>query len=203
MRNAECIDRKTAPVGTIRSGAPIRNCCECLPALCPYGFTKPVCAGATFSRDHCYRYDLRRVLRGYDDRTNCKLVNFVLLNPSTADENKNDATLVRCTNYACDWGYDALVVTNLFALRSTHPKRLRAGKPVGPSNDEFLVHWATASDRVVVGWGNHGVLHDRGQRVTELLRKYEIELHCLGTTCRGQPHHPLRLSGALKPRSYE
>ena len=51
---------------------------------------------------------------------------FVMLNPSTADEVVNDPTVERCERRARLWGYDGLVVTNLFALVSTDPKGLLA-----------------------------------------------------------------------------
>ena len=43
------------------------------------------------------------------------------LNPSTADENKDDPTIRRCNSFANDWGYGGLCMTNLFAYRATDP----------------------------------------------------------------------------------
>ncbi len=47
---------------------------------------------------------------------------FIGLNPSIADETIDDPTITRCINYAKAWGYGTLLMTNLFAFRSTYPK---------------------------------------------------------------------------------
>src|SRR6185436_19289757 len=79
---------------------------------------------ATFSDCKRYRYRLlRRWAYGpnwtpaYAPRT----IAFCMLNPSTADEQRNDPTVERCEVRARTWGYDALIVVNLFAYRSTDP----------------------------------------------------------------------------------
>src|SRR3954469_25064450 len=91
-------------------------------------------AGARFGADRRYRYALWRVWDG--DRGLC---NFVMLNPSTADEAADDPTGARCTRRAQHWGYGGLVVTNLFAFRTTDPTGLRAAPdPVGPEGDATI-----------------------------------------------------------------
>jgi len=61
---------------------------------------------------------------------------FIGLNPSTADETKDDPTIRRCINYAKRWGYSGLCMTNLFALRATKPAVMKANPgPVGREND--------------------------------------------------------------------
>src|SRR4051794_4930837 len=87
----------------------------------------PIAGSARFSPDRLYRYELVR--RWGDGPAAC---NFLLLNPSTADERSDDPTIARCWRRARAWGFGALVVTNLFALRATDPRVLRAAAvPVG------------------------------------------------------------------------
>lgn len=43
------------------------------------------------------------------------VINFIMLNPSTADAMQDDPTVTRCIHYAQQWGFGALMVTNIFA----------------------------------------------------------------------------------------
>lgn len=68
-----------------------------------------VISSALFSPCRKYRY---RLYRKWGPRP---LANFVLLNPSVADEFQNDPTVERLQARALNWGYGGLVVTNIFA----------------------------------------------------------------------------------------
>src|SRR5579864_646380 len=90
--------------------------------------------GAWFDRGRRYRYLLWRAWGGGG-----RFVLFILLNPSTADQDRNDPTVERCERRARTSGFDGLLVANLFALRSTDPGVLReASAPIGPQNDAAL-----------------------------------------------------------------
>ena len=83
---------------------------------------------AIFSGDRRYRYLLIRRVGTSQSR-----VLFIMLNPSAADEVRDDPTIRRCIGFARDWGFGLLEVVNLFALMSTNPKTLLdAEDPVGP-----------------------------------------------------------------------
>lgn len=152
---------------------------------------------ACLSIDQKYRYSLIRVWK-----PSWKLVNFIMLNPSTADAIKNDRTISRCIAYANDWGYDGIVVTNLFALRATNPDILTQDRdPVGSENDEFLKHIADGSSMIVAAWGKHGKFLDRDKKVMSLLFKYPI--FCLGTNKNGTPKHPLYLAKDIKQEIFK
>ncbi len=93
-------------------------------------------SGADISEDGFYRYSLWRT---WDlSKPSCL---FVMLNPSTADANRNDPTILRCIRYAEAWGFGELLVGNLFAYRATNKAVMkRQTNPVGPQNDETLRH---------------------------------------------------------------
>src|SRR5579862_6928056 len=111
-------------------------------------------SGATFSPCGKYRYLLWRHFTG--DAIG-RMLNMVLLNPSTATAEVNDPTVSRCCERAKSWGFDSLFVTNIFAWRSTNPSVLTdLQDPVGPENDDVLVSSAKSAAMVVCGWGNHG-----------------------------------------------
>ncbi len=155
-------------------------------------------SGATFSPCRRWRYLL---WRRWDAAK--PVANFLMLNPSTADEVKLDPTCSRARDYAERWGYGALVVTNIFSFRNTDPNEMKAAAdPVGPENDAAIVKAARTSAIVVCAWGNHGAFMERSSRVKALLRKTQVPLHALRLNANGEPAHPLYLPGKLKPISW-
>jgi hypothetical protein len=123
-----------------------------------------------------------------------------MLNPSVADELKNDPTVERCERRARMLGFGAFCVTNIFAWRDTHPKEMRRAKePIGPDNDAVLVQMARASDQVVAAWGTHGDHLKRGPQAAALLRDKGIALYHLGLSKHGHPRHPLYVSYEVTP----
>lgn len=154
--------------------------------------------GATFSECKIYRYTLWRT---WD--AELPVVNFLMLNPSTADQWKNDPTVERCERRARDLGYGKLIVTNLFALRSTDPAGLRqVDDPVGPGNDRAILDSALEADAVVCAWGVHGELFGRAAKVLADLRAWPgvgDKLHCLALTKDGSPRHPLYVGYDVQP----
>ena len=153
--------------------------------------------GAVFSACKVYRYKLWRVW----DR-GLPLVNFVMLNPSTADEVLNDPTVERCERRARRMDYGGLIVTNAFALRSTSPAGLRGPtEPVGPDNDDHIRQAAAACDLVICGWGKHcdAVAPGRGRRILASIRAGGRAPHALWRNADGSPKHPLYIGYATVP----
>ena len=137
-----------------------------------------------FSPDRAHRYTLWREF----DLTNHAYVQFIGLNPSTADEVEDDPTVRRCIDFAKRWGYGALCMTNIFAFRATDPRDMKAHpEPIGRDNDSWLRQVAAGAGLVVAAWGIHGAFMGRGQAVSA----YLPGLKCLGVTKDGSPRHPL------------
>lgn len=159
---------------------------------------------AWFSEDRQHRYALLRCLDvGLFGAEGDRDINFIMLNPSTADETLNDPTITRCIGFARRWQYTSLIVTNLFAFRATDPADLkRATDPVGVENDDYIMKIAKASAAVVVAWGVHGVHQDRARQVVRLLADAGVTPHCLGTTKDGYPKHPLYLRSDVQMQPY-
>ncbi len=150
---------------------------------------------ALFSADGRYRY---RLSRRWDRRG--QTVAFCLLNPSTADAERDDATIRRCIGFARAWGYGGVEVVNLFALRATRPETLqRATDPVGPENDRHIARAVRRADTVVIAWGAHGALRGRHAEVLALLGR-PARLRCFGWTRSRQPRHPLYLPHGARLR---
>lgn len=150
---------------------------------------------AIFSQDRKYRY---RLWRSWSAAESVAVASFCLLNPSIADEVELDPTLRRCAAFAKSWGCCGMQIVNLFALVSTDPKGLLANSdPVGPGNDDAILHVAKESLRTggpfVVGWGANPLAAPRGRRIYEMLKGGGVVTQCLGTTKSGMPRHPLYL----------
>jgi hypothetical protein len=141
-----------------------------------------------------HRFVLRREWGGFSGG----VVNFIMLNPSTADDVYDDATIRRCIGFGKRWGFSGLVVTNLFAYRATQPSDLkvliRKGYykiAIGDDNDAHLAREARAAAAIVCAWGdNCQVMPRRYLDVLGLLP--DGELFCIRKSKIGCPVHPVR-----------
>ena len=154
-------------------------------------------ASADISDDGLYRYALYRRL-SMGERT----VLFVGLNPSTADATKDDPTIRRCVGFARAWGFDWLLMGNLYAYRSTDPKVLpTVADPVGPFNHDRLKWMTHRAELVVAAWGKGqtACLNFNGDDVARWILSLP-QTRCLGRNQDGTPKHPLYLPAATALR---
>lgn len=154
---------------------------------------------ANFSEDRKYRYTLKIVFDA-----SLPVLPVVGLNPSIADEKRDDPTVRRWIGYARQWGFGGILVLNLFAIVSTDPKKLlEVEDPVGPLNtlmrwqSEFMnldpvPEWALAS------WGKVP-RKLKAREDTVYLAVPIVEWRCLKMNADLSPAHPLYLSKTLKP----
>lgn len=144
---------------------------------------------ARISKCGSYRYLLNR--RWEDGR----IMTFVMLNPSTADAETDDATIRKCIGFAKKNGFGAVSVVNLYAFRATKPSDLKAnGFPVGDDNDAYIQHAMLNTDRVVLAWGDNA--REQVERVNQVLKIIKESGHrpyALKLTTKGVPSHPLML----------
>ena len=141
-----------------------------------------------------YRYSLHRCIDLVSKPTVC----FIMLNPSTADEVKDDATIRKCKGFADRTGFGHLTVANLFAYRATDPHDLfdavrRGVNIIGPGNDDAIADLVRAADAVVYAWGGkrpEPVAHRASVISHRFLGRHPL---CLGKTRDGWPRHPLML----------
>ena len=126
-----------------------------------------------------------------------------MLNPSTADAEKDDNTLRRIIRYTRDWGYGGLVVSNLFPYIATHPRDLKAAgaDATTPFYGALQGFAATQSALIMAGWGSHRTDKDVVRRFKEAIG--HRPLYCLKVTKDGQPIHPLRQRAHLEPIPYQ
>lgn len=144
-----------------------------------------------FSSDRLYRYTL---WRNWGTEPYLMIIG---LNPSTADEIKDDPTLRRCVGFARREGFGALCMTNLFAYRTSDPRELNCIVDiVGRDNDYWLCQMARNAGCIVAAWGTKGVLKGRDREVIALIG-HGKNLYCFGKTKQGHPKHPLYLSNSV------
>lgn len=135
-------------------------------------------------------------------------VQFIGLNPSTADETADDPTIRRCIGFAKDWGFGALCMTNLFAFRATDPEEMMSAEhpishPPSLCNDGWLKAIADGAGMIVAAWGTHGRFMERSAEVKAMFRSQNKVLHCLGLNNDGTPRHPLYLPRETAPIPFE
>ena len=148
-------------------------------------------SGAVFSDCRKYRYTLWRM---WNEQMPIAMI--IGLNPSTADQTRNDPTITRCINFASSWGYGGVCVTNLFGFRATAPTELKAHHdPIGKENDAWVHEMAKGAAITVAAWGNHGKFLNRSLKILLSLD----QLHCIKINKSGEPAHPLYLKAELKP----
>lgn len=140
-----------------------------------------------------YRYRLEREGAGEGSTA------IIMVNPSTADAEQDDATIRKLRGFGERNGWGRLIIGNLFAYRATDVRELgRAVDPIGPENDEHLARIFSEADRVICGWGpvSKQPRAYRGLRWRKILTiAGDRPLHCIGETAKcGHPCHPLMLS---------
>jgi hypothetical protein len=159
----------------------------------------PANTHAVLSACGLYRYRLQRRWHSAQRPPLC----IVMLNPSTADATIDDPTIRRCVGFADRLGFGAVDVVNLFAYRTTDPRRLRdAGFPVGPLNDGYIAtaaeHARERGGAVVVAWGANARKLSRVADVLAILRQCDVRPMVLDRCSDGTPAHPLMLPYSCK-----
>ena len=157
---------------------------------------------AVISNSGLYRYELHREW----DKKKGKVL-FIMLNPSTADGDKDDLTTIRCVNFATKWGYGSIMIGNIYPFRAKRPKHLikwtnscgREEYKALFENIDYVRDMAEQADIVVCAWGcNHPGIPD-------WIDELEVPLYYLEMCKDGEtPKHPLgNLSKDLVPLEYK
>lgn len=149
---------------------------------------------AVVSDDQRYRYTLYREWADVFDPV--RVLNFVMLNPSTADGRKDDPTIRKCVGFAKCVDFNAIRVVNLFAFRATQPRDLdhyrKFGKDITGTLNDSYVGELPPEETVVAAWGAQFHNKDwRNTRVAQTIKLLNRPLLCLRKTDSGQPWHPL------------
>lgn len=121
------------------------------------------------------------------------------INPSTANDFKNDATISRLAGskgLAKHWGNGGLIMANLFPRISTDPEVIekyrahdeRLGRL--EKNDAYISKYLPHVDKVVFAWGRFPTF-SRDLEISHLCRKFDKPTYVLKLNQDGSPMHPL------------
>lgn len=143
-------------------------------------------SGAVFTDDRLHRLYL---WRWWDSEK--RWVMFIGLNPSTADELRDDPTIRRCIGFAKKWDFGGMFMCNVFTLVSTNPNKLNVESPIAMGTSLAMKVIRERCWMAIVAWGDLVTKvrssEDRIERI-----KYQLSpLHCFGLTKKGNPRHPL------------
>jgi len=138
---------------------------------------------ALISNDKKHRYSLKRIW----DNEKPKVL-FIMLNPSLANNHKDDPTIRRLINFTKQLGYGGFYVGNLFSHITPYPKDL-ADKDLSFSkkNLKEIRKMIALTKEVVYGWGN-------SLEEPDWLKKNVLKPKCFGKNKNKTPKHPLYLS---------
>ncbi|MGV1867178.1 MULTISPECIES: DUF1643 domain-containing protein [unclassified Rhizobium] len=128
-----------------------------------------------------------------------------MLNPSRADHEIDDPTVLTLIFFATLWGYGGLSGVNFFAFRASKPAEMMAAvDPFGPENDRYLRlafnDARHANTPLLAAWGNGGAYRDRNVEFCRQAAHHLVRLVCLGTTQHGHPKHPMARGTHRIPR---
>lgn len=151
--------------------------------------------GANFSICRKHRYALWRI---WDPAK--PMVMFIGLNPSSANEEKNDPTISSVDRLSKFNGYGGFYMMNCWSYISTDPDELNdlSGKEV---NFEWLQKIASQCLDVVFAWGNFKIIKDH-KRDVELISMFP-DAKCIMKNKNGSPGHPLFKKGSISFIQYQ
>lgn len=146
---------------------------------------------ATISPCGMYRYTLHRNVQKYGFR-----VSVIMVNPSTADADNNDATIRKLIGFGKGLRWSEFTVVNKFAYRATDVNELRATDvPIGPMNDGYIAAAILQTDLTVVAWGRLNKLplplRCRWRTIVKIARALNRPLYSFGVCDDGHPKHPV------------
>ena len=101
-----------------------------------------------------YRYTLSREI----DMSSNRLLLVCMLNPSTADDTKNDPTISQVCRLTKNGGFGKLLVVNLLGIRATKPDDIWLhDDPIGKDNwkawCEIIKDMDPEQDEIGIAWG--------------------------------------------------
>lgn len=141
--------------------------------------------------------DAHRIILTREWGTYQRPVAVIGVNPSMADNLKDDPTINALYQHCEHWDRERLIMLNLFTLVATEPADMRAhpypecGGSIEAWEETFDPAHRDPNLIVVAAWGKNGTHRDQDRRAMKWLSYWGIEPKCLGINKDGTPVHPL------------
>lgn len=147
---------------------------------------------AKFNKARTKRYSL---FRKWSDKP---ITVWIMLNPSVADEKRDDKTILKCIKFSKNWGYGGLYVINLCSDINTCPKetisKLNTNQEIDSISLSYMVDVIKNSKTVYCAWG-FGISAPKW--LTTILKNKTTK--ALALSKLATPKHPLYLDSKLIP----
>ena len=138
---------------------------------------------AKFSNDKKERFTLKREW----DKSKNKIL-YIMLNPSLADDKKDDPTIRRLIGFTKKFNYGGFLVGNIFTTITPNPKEIDKSLVISDRNLKELLKLINKVDQIVYAWGNN-------IKEPNILKEVVNNPKCFGKNLNGTPKHPLYLNG--------
>ena len=150
-----------------------------------------------------YRYRLGREIGLFGP-----IAAVIMVNPSTANADTDDATIRRLVGFGKRFGWSSVIVGNVFAYRATDVRDLaHADDPIGPDNPGHLENILGEADIAVVAWGTLSklppALREGWRTVSQIGASLGVPLKCFAVAKDGHPRHPLMLKYDLDLKDWQ
>ena len=140
---------------------------------------------AIFSNDRKYRYLLER---SWSNEENLLIM---MLNPSNADEFKDDHTIKKCIKISRNFNFGGITVINLFGYITSSPNDLlNVNDNIGHDNDKYIFDTVSRFYKMLCAWGSSFNVQKRIYELKSIFCK--LDLYCLYTNKDKSPRHPCR-----------
>lgn len=158
--------------------------------------------GALFSPDRSHRYLLwRSWLDTLEQGTLESWLMVMGLNPSTADEKRNDPTVSQMVGRGKRLGFTGLLMTNRHAHVSTDPRFLNTEDGDRETlNDNYILAAAKLASMIIFASGNQA---SDANYITAKILSLEKNIWVFGLTSNGKPRHPRGLSLSVQPKLWK
>lgn len=123
------------------------------------------------------------------------LLLYLMLNPSIADEKKDDPTIRRLISFTKKFNYGGFLVGNIFTEITPNPKEIDRSKEISDKNFKELFKLINKVDQIIYAWGNT-------VEEPQLLKELVLNPKCFGKNLNGTPKHPLYLPKNSKLIAY-